>query len=38
MDNEYHVIGLMFEDRFYSTEDNPKFYGKIYEWNSFLLY
>lgn len=34
MDNEYHIVGLMFEDRFYSTESNPKFYGKVYEYKT----
>ena len=34
MENEYQVVGLMFEDRFYSTPDNPRFYGKIYEYKT----
>lgn len=36
MENECHVVGLMFEDKFYSTPDNPKFYGKIYEYKTKL--
>lgn len=29
-----HYIGVMFESRYDSTLDNPKFYGKVYEYKT----
>lgn len=28
--DEYKYLGVMYEDRYKSTPDNPKFYGKSY--------
>ena len=33
-DNNYHYIGVMFESSYGSSVDNPKFYGKIYEYKT----
>lgn len=32
--NNMHYVGLMFESRYDSTLDNPKFYGKVYEYKT----
>lgn len=29
-----HYIGVMFESKYYSTPDKPKFYGKMYEYKT----
>lgn len=29
-----HYIGVMFESKYGSTLDNPKFYGKVYEYKT----
>lgn len=34
MDDNMHFVGIMFEDRYNSTEENPKFYGKVYEYKT----
>lgn len=32
--NKMHYIGLMFESKYGSTQENPKFYGKVYEYKT----
>ena len=32
--NNMHYVGLMFESRYESTQENPKFYGKVYEYKT----
>jgi hypothetical protein len=37
MDNEkdnLHYVGIMFESKYDSTPENPKFYGKVYEYKT----
>ena len=31
---DYHYVGVMFESRYDSTTENPKFYGKVYEYKT----
>ena len=31
---ELHYVGLMFESKYGSTKENPKFYGKVYEYKT----
>lgn len=33
-DNEYHYVGIMFESKYGSSVNNPKFYGKVYEYKT----
>lgn len=32
--NNMHYVGLMFESKYGSTQENPKFYGKVYEYKT----
>ena len=31
---EMHYVGVMFEDKYNSTLEKPKFYGKVYEYKT----
>lgn len=33
-----HYVGVMFESRYGSTEENPKFYGKEYNYRTDMNY
>ena len=34
IDNDTHYVGVMFEDRYNSTPENPKFYGRVYTYKT----
>ena len=31
---EYHYVGVMFESKYDSSINNPKFYGRVYEYKT----
>ncbi len=31
---KYHYVGVMFESKYGSSKDDPKFYGKVYEYKT----
>ena len=33
--NNLHYVGVMFEDKYNSSLENPKFYGKVYEYKTY---
>lgn len=32
--SNYHYVGLMFESKYNSTKENPKFYGRVYNYKT----